>query len=200
MLASTLALTAAQIGILLLLFVASLGTPAALGLAFDQRAAGVAAAVLGLPGVNLASQTVQNGAALMFPTWVRPASGPRGVEAMGMGLLSTTFALTLAGTLLALPGALAAALLWALRPSLGVWAVVPAAALLTVGVALEMRPVHAGLPRRRPLSAAPRARCTRPPCAVRPAGRTGLTDAPPLVRYLPGADSASLPHPYLEPS
>jgi hypothetical protein len=146
-LASTLALTVAQIGILLLLFVASLGTDAALGLSFEQRAAGVVAAILGLPGVNLASQTVQNGAALMFPTWVRPASGPRGVEAMGMGLLSTTVALTLSGTLLALPGAVAAALGWALRPSLGVWALVPAAALLTVGVALEMRPVHAWLGR-----------------------------------------------------
>jgi hypothetical protein len=146
-LASTLALTAAQIGILLLLFVASLGAQSALGLGLEQRVVAVVAAVLGLPGVNLASQTVQNGAALMFPTWVRPASGPRGVEAMGMGLLSTTFALTLAGTLLALPGAAATALLWALRPSLGLWALVPAAALLTIGVVLEMRPVHAWLGR-----------------------------------------------------
>jgi hypothetical protein len=145
--ASTLALTAAQVGILLLLFVASLGAREALGLTLAQRGAAVAAAVLGLPGLNLASLTVQNGAALMFPTWVRPAGGPRGIEAMGQGLLTTGVAMTLAATLLALPAAAAAGLAWALRPALGVWALVPAAALLTIACILEMRPLHAWLGR-----------------------------------------------------
>ena len=146
-LASTLALTAAQLAILVLLFVASLGAPFALGFSFDERAAGLATAALGLPGVNAASLTVQNGAALLFPTWVRPAGGPRGVEAMGQNLLSTGLAIVFAGGLLALPGAVSALLAWGLWPMLGPWALAPAATLLTAAATLELRPVHAWLGR-----------------------------------------------------
>jgi hypothetical protein len=145
--ASTLALTAAQLAILGLLFVASLGAPFALGFSIPERAAGLATAVLGLPGVNAASLTVQNGAALLFPTWVRPAAGPRGVEAMGQNLLSTGLAIVVALLLLALPGAVSALLAWGLWPMLGAWALLPAAALLTAATALEMRPVHGWLGR-----------------------------------------------------
>ncbi len=146
-LASTLALTAAQLAILVLLFLASLGAPFALGFSLEERAAGLATAALGLPGVNVASLTVQNGAALLFPSWVRPAYGPRGVEAMGQNLLSTGMALALAALLLAPPLAAAAALAWALRPLLGSWGLAPAALLLTAATVLEMRPVHAWLGR-----------------------------------------------------
>jgi hypothetical protein len=66
---------------------------------------------------------------------------------MGQGLLTTGVALTLAATLLALPAAAAGGLAWALRPALGVWALVPAAALLSIGAILEMRPLHAWLGR-----------------------------------------------------
>ncbi|MGZ8414892.1 MAG: hypothetical protein ACXW05_19360 [Gemmatirosa sp.] len=146
-LASTLALTIAQLAILGLLFVASLGAPFALGFSLPERAAGLATAALGLPGINAASLTVQNGAALLFPTWVRPSGGPRGVEAMGQNLLSTGLALVVAVVLLALPGAVAALLAWGLWPMLGAWALLPAAALLTAATALEMRPVHGWLGR-----------------------------------------------------
>ncbi|MDF1502438.1 hypothetical protein PYV61_05785, partial [Roseisolibacter sp. H3M3-2] len=146
-LASTLALTAAQLAILLLLYLASLGAPFALGFSHVERGAGLAAAVLGLPGVNAASLTVQNGAALLYPGWVRPAMGPRGVEAMGQNLLSTTVALAVASLVLALPAAAAAALAWALRPALGVWALAPAAALLSAATLLELRPLHGWLGR-----------------------------------------------------
>ena len=146
-LASTLALTVAQLAILVLLFVASLGAPFALGFSLDERAAGLATAALGLPGLNAASLTVQNGAALLFPTWVRPSAGPRGVEAMGQNLLSTGLAIVFAAALLALPGAVSALLAWGLWPMLGPWALPPAAALLTAGTTLEMRPVHAWLGR-----------------------------------------------------
>jgi hypothetical protein len=146
-LASTLALTAAQLAILGLLFVASLGAPFALGFSLPERAAGLATAALGLPGINAASLTVQNGAALLFPTWVRPTGGPRGVEAMGQNILSTGLALIVAVVLLALPGAVSALLAWGLWPMLGAWALLPAAALLTAATALEMRPVHGWLGR-----------------------------------------------------
>lgn len=146
-LASTLALTVAQLAILVLLFVASLGAPFALGFSLDERAAGLATAALGLPGLNAASLTVQNGAALLFPTWVRPSAGPRGVEAMGQNLLSTGLAIVFAAALLLLPGAVSALLAWGLWPMLGPWALPPAAALLTAGTTLEMRPVHAWLGR-----------------------------------------------------
>ncbi|GLC25406.1 hypothetical protein [Roseisolibacter agri] len=146
-LASTLALTAAQLAILVLLFVASLGAPFALGFSLDERAAGLATAALGLPGVNAASLTVQNGAALLFPTWVRPTGGPRGVEAMGQNLLSTGLAIVFAAALLALPGAISALLAWGLWPMLGPWALAPAATLLTAAATLELRPVHAWLGR-----------------------------------------------------
>jgi hypothetical protein len=145
--ASTLALTTAQVGIQPLLFVASALVTHSPLVRHALGAGRVAAAVLGLPGMNVASLTVQNGAALLFPTWVRPTGGPRGIEAMGQGLLTTGVALTIAATLLALPAAAAGGLAWALRPALGVWALVPAAALLSVGTLLEMRPLHAWLGR-----------------------------------------------------
>ena len=146
-LASTTALTVMQLAILLLLFLASLGARFALGFSLEERAAGLLAAACGLPGANPASLTVQNGGALLFPSWVRPPGGPRGIEAMGQNLLSTGVALAIAVVLLVPPAALAAALAWALRPALGVWALVPAAALLSLGAIYEMRPVHGWLGR-----------------------------------------------------
>ncbi|HZF67168.1 MAG TPA: hypothetical protein VEZ47_03930, partial [Gemmatirosa sp.] len=140
-LASTLALTAAQLGLLLVMLLASLGVRVELGASVDERLAFAAAITCALPGVNLASFVLHNGAALLFPAWVRPAGTARGVEATGQGLVTT--GLTLAGlaVLLAVPGALAFGVLTVARPALGTWAFAPAALVLTLGTAVELWPV-----------------------------------------------------------
>lgn len=141
-LASTLALTAAQLGLLLVTLLASLGVEQGLGASVGERLA-VGAAVAGaLPGVNLASFVIHNGAALLFPAWVRPAGGAaRGVEATGQGLVTTGLTLVVLAVLLAAPAALAFGVLTVLRPALALWAWAPAAVVLTLATAAELWPV-----------------------------------------------------------
>jgi hypothetical protein len=125
---------------------ASLGT-AAVDLPVRERVALAAAAALALPGVNLATVTVQNAAALLFPAWTRAATGPRGVEAMGQSLVSTALSLAAASVLLALPAAMALGLTIILRGRLGIWAYAPAALVATAAAAVEMVPVFGWLGR-----------------------------------------------------
>jgi hypothetical protein len=104
-LASTLALTAAQLGLLVVTLLSSLGAREGLGTSLEARLAVGAAIAVALPGVNLASFVIHNGAALLFPAWVRPAGGAaRGVEATGQGLVTTGLTLVGLAVLLAAPG------------------------------------------------------------------------------------------------
>ena len=145
--ASALALTLAQLAMLGLLLLATGGTRGGAGLPPADRHALAAAAALALPGVNLATLTLQNAAALLFPAWVRPPGAPRGLEAMGQNLVTTALTLAGAAVLLALPAGLAALLYRALDPWLGAWALAPAALLASAAVALELVPVLAALGR-----------------------------------------------------
>ena len=134
---STLVLTALQLGLLLIAYLAFLGN-ARLELDLETRTCVLVVAILCLPGINFVGMLIQNGAALLFPAWVHLGAGrPGGVEALGQNMLmivaySATLAAVLAG-----PGALAAALFALLRDGLGWWAAVPASAVLLSGLAVE---------------------------------------------------------------
>jgi len=134
---STLVLTALQLGLLLIAYLAFLGN-ARLELDLGTRTCVLVVAILCLPGINFVGMLIQNGAALLFPAWVHLGAGrPGGVEALGQNMLmivaySATLAVVLAG-----PGALAAALFALLRDGLGWWAAVPASAVLLSGLAVE---------------------------------------------------------------
>ena len=143
---STAALTLFQLVLLAgLLGVSFLGRllPVSAG---DRIALAVAAALL-LPGLNAAGLTVQNAAALLFPGWVRLGSATRGVEAMGQGIVTMGASLGALVVLLAVPGAVAAGVFYALRPTWSVWTFVPVALVATIGVAIELVPVMTWLGR-----------------------------------------------------
>jgi hypothetical protein len=143
---STIALTVFQLLLLTgLLAVSFLGR--LLPLATGDRVALALAAALALPGVNLAGLTVQNAAALLFPGWVRLGAGSRGVEAMGQSIVSMGASLVVLALLLAPAAAIAGGLVYALRSTWSVWTFVPAAAVGSAIVALEMVPVMGWLGR-----------------------------------------------------
>jgi ABC-2 type transport system permease protein len=101
-------------------------------------ATGAAAGVLA-PAFVFMQLTIQNGVALIFPAWVPLGSQrPRGLDAMGQRLimLGATWLLLVVG---ALPGAIAAAVVWfALGRFVGPAALLPAAAVCTAIMAIEV--------------------------------------------------------------
>ncbi|MDQ3137999.1 MAG: putative ABC exporter domain-containing protein [Gemmatimonadota bacterium] len=135
--ASTLVLTALQLGMLLIAYLAFLGNHG-MEPALEGRTIVLVAAGICLPGVNYMGMLIQNGAALLFPAWVHLGAGrPGGVEALGQNMLMiVAYAATL-GLALAMPGVLAAGTFVASRGALGGWAAVPAAVTLLVGVVGE---------------------------------------------------------------
>jgi hypothetical protein len=143
--ASTLALTAVQFAAFTLLGLATLGARDGYGFSGTERAAAALAGALALPGVNAALLTVHNGAALLFPAWVRPPGAPRGMEAMGQNLVLT--ALTLAAAVLVLaPAAVAAGAAWwatdrATGGAAGPWAWAPGALTGTLAALGVLAPV-----------------------------------------------------------
>jgi hypothetical protein len=140
-LASSVALTLAQLAVLLVALGTSFGVRAGLGAAPEERVAIALALACALPAVNLGSFVIHNGAALLFPTWVRPAGAARGLEATGQGIVTTALVVALLTLLLALPAALAWGVLTVLRDALGLWAFAPAAVVLSAAAAVELVPV-----------------------------------------------------------
>jgi len=117
--ASTAILSALQLALLILAYLAYL-SDTTLELTLAARSALLAGAVLALPAVNALGLTIQNGAALFFPAWVRlGAARTGGVEAMGQGLITMLATLVLLLLLLALPAAGGAGVAYALRPVAG---------------------------------------------------------------------------------
>lgn len=97
---------------------------------------GLGASALLLPALNYMGMMLQNGAALLFPGWVR-IGGVRGVESLGQHMLGAlAHLLALAITLLVPLGA-AATVFWLAHGSLGAAAALPAAAAGGALVALE---------------------------------------------------------------
>jgi ABC-2 type transport system permease protein len=103
------------------------------------RLGGGGAIAIVAPALVFAQLTIQNAVALVFPAWVPLGNQrPRGLDAMGQRLIM------LGGTwlslvVMALPGALAGTVVWfALGRFLGPVVLVPAAAVCTVIIALEV--------------------------------------------------------------
>jgi hypothetical protein len=143
---STAVLTALQLGLLMLAWLAFWGsaTPEP---SLTVRNAVLAGAVVLLPAINFLAMLVQNGAVILLPGWVSPGPDrPIGVEALGHNMLIMSGFLLILAALLLVPAAAAAAVLFGLR-SLGWWAIVPATAAALLLMALEARLLLARLGR-----------------------------------------------------
>lgn len=127
--ASTLLLTAIQLSLLVIGYLAFLGNESMLP-ALEERTLLLLAAFLFLPGINLLGMLIQNGAALLYPAWVHLGSGrPGGVEALGQNFLMMVAFVALLALALALPAIIAGGSFLLLRSALGAWAALPAAGL-----------------------------------------------------------------------
>lgn len=126
---SALVLTAMQLGLLVVCYVAFLGDPSAEpGLAL--RSGMLAAALLLLPMVNFLGMLIHNGAALLFPGWVHLGSGrPTGIEALGQNMLVLMGFALLLGVVLLPPAALGIGIALGLESHLGELGSAMAAAL-----------------------------------------------------------------------
>ncbi len=136
--ASAVVLTALQIGLLLVAYFAFLGN---VGMEPDltTRTAALVTALACLPGINYLGLLIQNGAALLYPTWVHLGSGrPGGVEALGQNMLMIVGYTALLGVALAVPAGLAMALFTLARGEIGWWAIVPSVVVLLGGIAVEV--------------------------------------------------------------
>jgi ABC-2 type transport system permease protein len=135
---STVVLTALQLGLALTVYLALLGNTE-LEPGLELRTAALAAAAVVLPAVNVLGLLIQNGAAVLLPSWVHLGGGrPAGVEALGQNMLALMAHLLVLGAALVPPAATAAAVVWLLRPWAGWWALVPAAGLGLGLVAVEV--------------------------------------------------------------
>jgi hypothetical protein len=131
--ASTLMLTGIQLALLGIAYLAFLGNHSMVP-DLEERTMLLGAAIVFLPAINLLGMLIQNGAALLYPAWVRLGSGrPGGVEALGQNLLMMIAFVALLSLVLALPVAIAGGAFLLLRGVIENWAVVPAA-LLALGI------------------------------------------------------------------
>jgi hypothetical protein len=135
--ASTLVLTAIQLSLLVIAYLAFLGNQT-MAPDLEERTILLLAAVLYLPGINLLGMLIQNAAALLYPAWVRLGSGrPGGVEALGQNLLMMVAFVAVLAMLLALPAALGSGAFLLLRSAMNDWAALPATILILGTIAFE---------------------------------------------------------------
>jgi hypothetical protein len=135
--ASTLMLTAIQLSLLVIAYLAFLGNQTMMP-DLEERTLLLLIAVVYLPGINLLGMLIQNAAALLYPAWVRLGTGrPGGVEALGQNLLMMVAFVMLLALTLALPAALAGGSFLLLRPLLEGWAALPATVLALGTMAFE---------------------------------------------------------------
>jgi uncharacterized membrane protein (DUF485 family) len=131
--ASTLMLTAIQLALLGIAYLAFLGNESMVP-DLEERTLLLAAAVVFLPAINLLAMLIQNGAALLYPAWVRLGSGRSGgVEALGQNLLMMIAFVALLSVTLILPAATAGGTFLLLRGLLQNWAAGPAV-LVALGI------------------------------------------------------------------
>ena len=91
-----------------------------------------------LPGINLLGMIIQNGAALLYPGWVRLGSGrPAGVEALGQNMLMMVVFVALLAVTLLLPVAIGGGAFLLLRGAINGWAALPATVLVLGTMAFE---------------------------------------------------------------
>ncbi len=128
--ASALALTLIQLGLLLVAYLAFIGSDT---LRFDlaERTLLFGVAVLYLPLINFVGLLIHNAAAVLFPAWVHLGVGrPGGVEALGQNMLMIiAFAILLATTLV-VPTSLGGSAVLLLHPFVRNWALIPGTVVL----------------------------------------------------------------------
>jgi hypothetical protein len=135
--ASTLMLTAIQLSLLGIAYLAFLGNQSMVP-DLEERTLLLLAGVIFLPPLNLLSMLIQNGAALLYPAWVHLGSGRAGgVEALGQNLLMMIAFVALLLLTLVLPVAIGGGAFLLLRIALGAWAALPASVLALGIVAFE---------------------------------------------------------------
>ena len=135
---SAVVLTAAQLGLLFLATLASLGIQD-FGLSEGTRITLFIGAILVLPAINLVGMLIQNGIALLWPAWV--TLGPRrptGVEALGQSMLATMPYLLALAFALAAPMAVAYGATALLAPLLGFGSFAAGILLFLLGMGLEV--------------------------------------------------------------
>jgi hypothetical protein len=94
-------------------------------------------AVLLLGSLNAVSLCIQNGAAILYPAWVRTEIRPGGIEQMGQHLLTAGASFLLLLLASAGPAVVATGVVYYLWPLVGPWAVVPGMLAGAAGLALE---------------------------------------------------------------
>jgi ABC-2 type transport system permease protein len=135
--ASALVLTAIQVCLVLIAYLAFLGDEF-MEPGLGGRTLLLLAAVVFLPGMNLLGMLIQNGAALLFPAWIPLGSGgPGGVEALGQNLLMMVVFVALLSVLLLLPLAIGGGAFLLLRGAINEWAALPATVLILGTMAFE---------------------------------------------------------------
>ena len=136
---SALVLTAIQLGLLAIAYLAFMGNNRML-LTLEERSLVLLAAAVYLPPVNYLAMLIQNGGALLFPAWVR--SGPEragGVEELGQNMVLIVAHAGLLTMLIAVPMAAAGGIFFVLRPAIGGWAEIPGGAVAVSILVFEAR-------------------------------------------------------------
>jgi len=135
--ASTVMLTAIQLCLLGIGYLAFLGNRS-MEPDLEERSLLLLSSIVLLPAVNLLGMLIQNGAALLYPAWVRLGSGrTAGVEALGQNLLMMIAFVALLSVTLVLPAALGAGSYLLLHGTLGEWALGPGVVLTIGTIAFE---------------------------------------------------------------
>jgi putative ABC exporter len=134
---STLMLTGIQFALLGLSYLAFLGNRT-MEPQLQDRTLLLLICLVFLPAINLLGMLIQNGAALLYPAWVRLGSGrTAGVEALGQNLLMVIAFVVLLSATLALPAAIATGSILLLRGAMGDWALIPAGGLMLGTIGFE---------------------------------------------------------------
>ncbi len=135
--ASALVLTVIQVSLLLIGYLAFLGDEF-MQPALGERTLLLLAALVFLPGMNLLGMLIQNGAALLYPAWVRLGSGRSGgIEALGQNVLMMVAHVAVLTLILLLPLAIGGGTFLLLRPAINDWAALPATVLTLGTMAFE---------------------------------------------------------------
>jgi hypothetical protein len=127
--ASTAMLTGIQFCLLAIAYLAFLGNQTMVP-ALEERTLLLLGIMAVLPAINLLGMLIQNGAALLYPAWVRLGSGrAAGVEVLGQNMLMMIAFVALLAATLIVPVTVGGGAFLLLRSTLESWAVVPAALL-----------------------------------------------------------------------
>jgi ABC-2 type transport system permease protein len=127
--ASTLMLTTIQFCLIGIAYLAFLGNQTMVP-GFEERTLLLLGSLAVLPAINLLGMLIQNGAALLYPAWVRLGSGrAAGVEVLGQNLLMMIAFVALLSGMLVLPAIVSGGAFLLLRHVLENWAIVPAGVL-----------------------------------------------------------------------